>query len=81
MSIEKLHNDVKKAAEALEKEMQKHYPVDSVIEVRLRHGQINPTAMTVYSHNGYSASVRAGMVSEKSRLGRYVRDIFYKDIL
>ena len=81
MNIEKLHNNVMKAAAELRKAMMVEWPVGAIVRVKLNSKQKYLTNMTVYSHDGYNATVRVGMECKNSRRGNYVRDIYYQNIL
>ena len=79
MTLEKLHIKVVEAENAMRTELERRYPVDSTIFVYLHSKQLNPSAMTVQSHNG-QGYVRARMDSKKARFGLYVKDIYFTNI-
>lgn len=75
-----LQEKVRVAEENLRKALKKKWPGGTEIDCVLKHGQINPTTMTVIGHDT-DGCVRAEMPSNRSMGGRFVKRVHYEDIL
>lgn len=77
-----LQKDLESVKELLTAQMAADYPLDSIVLVNLRYGQVRPTRARVVGHSVYSyAFVRVQLLKTKPNSHRPCRDVIPQDIV
>ncbi len=75
-----LHEAIRQAEQMMLDEIKRRWPVGSKIMVTLNCRQTLPTEMTVQGHSFDGRYVNAWMPSEKTYSGRFVKNVYFKNI-
>lgn len=78
-TLEALHYEIIKSKSAMETEMKRRWPINSLVLVNLRSDQQIPTEGKVVGYYEEYVSVRISSAKEHSR--RPVRSIYFKDMV
>jgi len=79
-NIQELLDRVREAENDVKSELQRRWPLHAHIEVLLNSRQFNPSLMEVMNHDG-QGYVRACMKSKKAWNNRFVKNVYFRDII